>query len=237
MTDPLVNLPAQGFLGGMVIIAQQRAGQCALERREGRADDPDTPVVRPFDQLPVAGDQRFQGGRCGIPGESGTGPGNVVDAEHHHHAACAWLGQYVAVQTCQRARAHAVAQQTGAGNPRIDHGDAMRDQAFGEEVRPTAVPVEAGAGSVGDRVAERHQRPRCRFGFDQDTCQQQARAGALAVRRVQLQCVALGLLAGDDPARLAAVPVEGFHGRGGRQVETHQHLRERGHRHRHRIAE
>ncbi len=54
----------------------------------------------------------------------------------------------------------------------IGHGDAMRGQAFGEEVRPTAVPVEAGAGSVGDRVAERHQRPRCRFGFDQDTCQQ-----------------------------------------------------------------
>ena len=78
----------------MVIIAQRRAGQCALERREGRADDPDTPAVRPFDQLPVAGDQRFQGGRCGIPGKAVLGPGNVVDAEHHHHAACAWLGQY-----------------------------------------------------------------------------------------------------------------------------------------------
>lgn len=202
--QPGVELLAQGILVRMVVIVQWRAGQGAGKRWQRGADDTHAPVARTFGQGAIA---RLQFGqrRSGLaPGERGTGPADVVDADQHDDAGYPGLIQCIALEAGQSGLTHAVAQQPIAGNTRIDHRHPARGQPRGQVVGPALVLVEAGRGAIGDRVADHHHAARAGVGLDVDTGQEQERGGAAG----SAQRLGPALVASGDPAGLATVPME-----------------------------
>ncbi|MNM80646.1 hypothetical protein D3C81_926180 [compost metagenome] len=112
--DPVIQLPTQRVLLRMVVIGQGRPRQCSFERRQRRADHAYAlPLCLP-DDLQITGLQLRQAQARGFRLERRARPGDVIDADQHHHRAHARLAQYIALHTRQGTFAHAVTQQAAA---------------------------------------------------------------------------------------------------------------------------
>ena len=83
----------------------------------------------------------------GAGSPAGTGgeirPPDVVDPHHDHDGIRARMAEDVAIEAGERVLAHAIAENTRAGDPLVQHRDfgAGGDDPLGKDVRPAVVFV------------------------------------------------------------------------------------------------
>lgn len=117
--------------------------------------------------------------RAAIWGTKRFGPGKVIDAQHQNQAAHPRLGEHIAIESGQRIGAHAIGQQAGPGDARVDDSHAACCQPGREKVRPAQVCVKTGRGAIGNGIAEHHDSPGRGCDLHPDAAQEGAGRAAL----------------------------------------------------------
>lgn len=162
--DPLVDGLTHGFAFGGLVFGSDKGG-------EGCADDLDAVGVGAFGELAEAGDD-IRGGDD-IVGRFGVGSvADVVDALHDDEVFDAGLGDDVAVEAGERARAGGVVEDAVAADAFVEDGEVcgllVGLEAAGEDVGPAGVGAGGAMGAVGDAIAKGDNGGAVAAGFDID---------------------------------------------------------------------